>query len=107
MVLNDRKEIDERIYVYPTSAIKHKGKKINYADFLQENENQACLGALKNVGSKINFAQINSIIDTTPYLSDTHKLFLKTIMKERKAKIIDKTFRAEFFKAKHESCQFS
>ncbi len=93
MVLNDQKEIEERIYVFPTSAIQQNGKKINYADFLLETKNEACLKALKNIGSRVNMQIINSIIDSTPYISDTHKQFLKTMITERKSRIIDNAFK--------------
>lgn len=33
---------------------------------------------------------MNSVIEDTPYISDLYKLFLKTMIQERKEKIIDK-----------------
>lgn len=38
---------------------------------------------------KINLDKINEIIDETPYIAEVHKLFIKTIIKERKEKILD------------------
>jgi hypothetical protein len=89
-VLRNEKEIADRIFVFPTSAIQQEGKKINYFQFLMTTENEGCLKALKAVGGKIDLFKINSIIDNTPDISDTHKLFLKTMLKERKEQIIDK-----------------
>ena len=89
-VLNDTKEIEKRIFVFPTSAIQQDGKKINYFQFLMETKNKGCLDALKVIGGRIDLTKIYSVIDETPYISDTHKLFLKTMIKARKERIIDK-----------------
>lgn len=89
-VLSDQKEIDERIYVFPNSALKYNGKKINYAQFLLETENKECLSSLKKIGNRINLCRVNDIIDNTPYISKLHQDFLKTMIKERKEKIIDR-----------------
>lgn len=89
-VLSNQKEIDERVYVFPNSALKNNGKKINYAWFLMETENKECLNSLKKIGSRIELNRINDIIDNTPYISNLHKNFLKIMIKERKEKIIDR-----------------
>jgi hypothetical protein len=38
--------------------------------------------------------KIDAIIEDTPYISDIHKTFLKTMIKERKEQIIDKAVKA-------------
>jgi hypothetical protein len=90
-IIQSRKEMDDRIYVYPTSAIQLDGKKINYAHFLLSTDNEGCIKALKAIGGRIDMRQINSIIDDTPFISDTYKRFLKTMIKERKEHLIDKS----------------
>jgi hypothetical protein len=89
-ILNNREEIEKRLFAFPTSALKIDDKKINYANFLLTTDNQECLNALKEIGGRIDLAKINSIIDDTPYISDTHKQFLKTMIRERKELIIDR-----------------
>ena len=89
-IMMNRDEINKRIYAYPTSAIKHDDVKIKYAMFLMSTDNEACIRALKTIGSCIDMAKINAIIDATPYISDTHKEFLSTMVRERKEHIIDK-----------------
>lgn len=89
-VLENRDEVEQRLFVFPNSALQLDGKKINYAQFLMTTENEGCLGALKVIGSRIDLSKINSVIEDTPYISDLHKLFLKTMIQERKEKIIDK-----------------
>ena len=88
-VMNSSEKMDERLFVFPASALKQDEVKINYAQFLMTTENKGCLNALKVIGSRIDLTQIDSIIDNSPYISDTHKLFLKTMIKERKERIID------------------
>jgi hypothetical protein len=89
-VLNNAKEIEDRLFVFPNSALQIEGKKINYAQFLLKTENIECIKALRVIGGKIDLAIISSVIDNTPFISDTHKLFLKTMVRERKEKIIDR-----------------
>jgi hypothetical protein len=45
---------------------------------------------LRAIGGRIDLATISSVIDNTPFISDTYKLFLKTMIRERKEKIIDR-----------------
>lgn len=89
-VLSNPKEIDERIYVFPNSALKENDRKINYFQFLLETESTECLRALKRIGSRINLDSIDRIIDDTPYISGLHRDFLKTMIRQRKEKIIDR-----------------
>lgn len=89
-VLNSRESIDERLYVFPNSALKQNGVKINYAQFLMKTEYEGCLKAIKTIGGRIDLHKINTIIEDTPYISATHKLFFKTMIKERKEHIIDR-----------------
>lgn len=89
-VLSNPEEINERIYVFPNSALKENDKKINYAQFLLTTKHTECLHALKRIGARIDLVKINGIIDEMPYISQLHKEFLKTMIRQRKEKIIDK-----------------
>ena len=88
-ILDNKDEIEQRVYVFPNSMIKKDGKKINYFDFISSLEYIDCTEALVRISKKIDMAAINSIIDKTPYIGSTQKLFYKTMLKERKEKIID------------------
>lgn len=87
--LNDSREMDLRIFAIPLSGIKISGKKINYFDFISSLENDDCNAALKRIVPKINMDAIHSIIDTTPYITDLQKEFYKTMLVERKKRILD------------------
>ena len=91
-IINDEAEIDARIFVFPTSALKIKDKKINYFEFISNLENEDCNKALLRIFPKINLEEINSIIDKTPFISDIRKEFYKKIINMRYTKILKYSF---------------
>lgn len=72
------------------SAIQVKNKGINYYNFLTQTDNADCLSSLKKITARIDLEKINKMIMKIPYISDTHKKFISTILKERKGKILEK-----------------
>lgn len=89
MILSNRDEINTRVYNFPTSAIKIDDKKINYFDYLTNTDNPDCISAIKKIVPLIDLAKIFAFIDGIEILSDIQKKFYKTIIKERKEKILD------------------
>ena len=87
-VLKSQEEIDQRIYVFPPSALKMNGKKLNYHDFLEETNNQACLRSLKSVFEKIDHSKIENIGEDCP-ISAVRKTFYLTMIHERAEKILN------------------
>lgn len=87
--LNDPKERDLRIFSIPLSGIRLNGQKIKYFDFLSSLEYEDCNEALKRILPKIDINKISEIIDETPYITDLQKRFYKTMLIERKKKILD------------------
>ena len=92
-VLNDKKERDFRIYEIPLSAIYENGKKIRYYDYISSLKNKKCNLALKRITPRLDMQKINKLIDDTPCISDLQKSFYKTMLKERKEKILDKSLK--------------
>lgn len=88
-VLSDKTERERRIFTYPTSAIKHEEKKINYFEFISNHENSNCTQALLQIVERLDMNKINEIIELTPYIEDKQKTFYKTMILERKVKILD------------------
>ena len=88
-ILNDPKEIEARIYVFPNSILKINDKKINYFNYISSLENKDCNEGLKRIGRRIDLDEINKIIDEVEGISDIRKEFYKTMLKLRKEKIID------------------
>ena len=91
-VLDDPAERDLRTFQIPTSGIKQNGQKINYFDFISGLSEPDCNKALKRILPRIDMQQINELIDNTPYITDLQKQFYKTMLSERKEKILDKSF---------------
>lgn len=91
-IINDDKEIDTRIYVFPTSSIKENDMKINYFEYISSLKNEDCNSALKRIVPLVNLEEINDIIDSTPVISDIRKDFYKKMIKERYYKILKFSF---------------
>lgn len=87
--LKNKAEQDLRVFSIPLSGIKIDNSKINYFDFISSLQNKDCNKALKRILPRINMAEINNIIDKTPYITDLQKTFYKTMLAQRKEKILD------------------
>lgn len=87
--LENKAEQDLRIFSIPLSGIKIGNSKINYFNFISSLQNKDCNKALKRILPKINMTEINHIIDETPYITDLQKTFYKTMLSQRKEKILD------------------
>lgn len=87
-ILADRNEIEQRIYVFPNSALKVDGKKINYFDFLMQTEDALILQCILDVVDRIDLRAIFAVIDSTPFISEVRKRFYKTMLSERYDKIL-------------------
>lgn len=82
-IIDDENEMEARVYIFPTSALKYNDKKINYFIFISGLENEECNNALLRIFPKINMETIYKIIDETPYISEIRKKFYKKILKLR------------------------
>ncbi len=82
-IINDKSEMEARVFVFPTSAIKINDKKINYFEYISSLQNEDCNQALLRIFPKINMQEIYSIIDTTPFISEIRKEFYKKIINMR------------------------
>ncbi len=91
-VLTDENEMNLRIYEIPLSGIKINGKKINYHDFIFSLESTDCNSALKRIMPRIDMQKISRMIDETPFITELQKDFYKTVLVQRKEKILDASF---------------
>ena len=90
--INDEDETNARVYVFPTSALKEEGKKINYFEYISSLKNEDCNSAIMRIVPLIDLNKINNIIEQTPEISEIRKEFYKKIIKERYEKILLKTY---------------
>lgn len=87
--LDDPAELEIRVFERPLSGIKTNGQKIQYFKFISSLENNDCNKALKRILPKIDMDKIYKIVDETPFISDLQKNFYKTMLRERKERILD------------------
>ena len=87
--LTDPDELKIRIFERPLSGIKINGQKIQYFNFISSLENADCNKALERILPKVDVNKINKIVDETPFISNLQKKFYKTMLKERKERILD------------------
>ena len=86
--INDKTEMDARVYVFPTSALKLDGKKINYFNYINSLENEECNQALLRIFPKIDLKIISKIVDETQDISKIRKEFYKKIIELRYENIL-------------------
>ena len=88
-ILNDRDEINLRLYVRPDSAIHKNGRRLPYLEFLSSDEVHDCTLALKRISSRINMDCVADIVERCEGLEDIQKEFYLTMLTERKERILD------------------
>lgn len=82
-IIDNDNEMEARVYIFPTSALKYNDKKINYFSWISGLENEDCNQALLRIFPRIDLEKINAIIDETPCISNIRKAFYKKILKMR------------------------
>ncbi len=87
-IINNKEEMEARVFVFPTSALKINDKKINYFDYISSLKNEDCNKALLRIFPKIDMEKINNIVDSTPLISNIRKEFYKKILNMRYEKIL-------------------
>ena len=102
--LDDPAEREVRIFERPLSGIKINGQKIQYFKFISSLENKDCNAALKRIIPRIDMNKIYQIIEDTPFISNLQKDFYKTMLNERKERILDYSYQM-LIKPKHAPAQ--
>jgi len=92
-VLSSEEEIDQRIYRFPTSHIKVKNRKSSYFEVISSLQFEACNDALKRIVPRIDFNQINTLIDEAEGISEVRKRFYKVMLQQRYEKILMYAYR--------------
>ena len=89
LVLEDENERNLRIFEMPTSAIMLNGRRVKYFDFISSLQNEDCNAALRRIAPRVDLVKINALVDETPALTDLQRQFYKTMLAERKRKLLD------------------
>ena len=88
-ILNNKNELNHRVFDIPLSAITYNGKKINYFKFLSSGEFEDCNKALIKITERIDMEKVFEIIDNTETITEIQNTFYKTMLSERKKRILD------------------
>ena len=87
--LEDEREMQSRIYVFPGSMLKIDGHKINYHDFITQSDNADLQAALARLLPRINALDFESLVNDTPYLVDLQREFLIRYLQQRRELIFE------------------
>lgn len=87
-IILSEEETCRRIYDFPTSQIKYRGKKSSYYDIISSLEFEECNNALKRIVSRTNMKEIDSIVENTPYITDIQESFYRHMLNERYRRIL-------------------
>ena len=85
----NKNELNHRVFDIPLSAITYNGKKINYFKFLSAGKFEECNRALEKIVNRIKMDKVFEIIDNTETITEIQKKFYKTMLTERKKRILD------------------
>ncbi|MDO4445214.1 MAG: HipA domain-containing protein [Bacillota bacterium] len=91
-VLRNQEEIDMRIYKFPTSQVKYKGKKSSYYEIISSLAFEECNHALVRIVERTDFDKINKLIESVENISEQRKKFYKIILQQRYEKILLKSY---------------
>ena len=87
-VLCDQEEMDRRIYQFPTSQVKYRGRKSSYYEIISSLEFEECNKALIRITERVEQEKICRLVDSTEGISDLRKEFYKRILEQRFEKIL-------------------
>lgn len=88
IIIESSEQIDLRVYKFPTSQIKLNNEKSSYYDVISSLQFEEMNNALKRIYPLISLDKINALIDDIDIISNIHKEFYKTMIKNRYEKII-------------------
>ena len=91
-IMKSEVETDKRIYKFPTSQIKLNGRKSSYFEVINSLQFEECNEALRYVVAKLDMNKAEKLINETPLISGTQRLFYKHILTAIYDKILLSSF---------------
>ena len=91
-ILNNKAEVNNRIYNRPTSTIMEDEKRINYYDYISSLKSEDCNKSVLKIVPKIDMNKIKKEIDNMPIISDIRKQFYKILLNGRYDIILKRTY---------------
>lgn len=91
-VIASKAETEKRVFSFPTSQIKLNGQKSSYFEVIHSCLYLECNNALEAVYNRLDMQSIEDLINETPFISETHKLFYKHMLTMRYELIIQESY---------------
>ena len=91
-IMKSEVETDKMIYKFPTSQVKLNGRKSSYFEVINSLQFEECNEALRCVIAKLDMTQVEKLINETPLILETQRLFYKHILTARYNKILLSSF---------------
>ena len=90
-IINDKSEMESRVFVFPSSTLKINAKKINYFEYISSLQNEDCNQSLLKMFHKINMQKIYSAYPNTERIIGNLPQDWQNIIKNKKGEkeIID------------------
>ena len=88
-IIDSEDETDRRVFTFPTSQIRLRGRKSSYYEVINSLEFPECSRALDYVYEKLDMEKIVKIVDETPMLSEMQRRFYKHMRWARYKKILE------------------
>ena len=88
-VLNDPRQRDAYVFSKPTTAIKLDGAHLSFYEFFQRVDSPHLDDALRRMVPRLDGDALGALVDETPYIGEVEKAFYKTILVERKRRLLD------------------
>lgn len=92
-IIDDMNEIDKRVYDFPTSQIKLRGKKTSYYKVISSLQFKECNRSLSRIYGRINLKDLYALVDDVDCISQIHSQFYKVMLKNRYEKIIENSYK--------------
>ncbi len=94
-IIISQEETEKRVFTFPTSQIKLRGKKSSYYEVIHSLEFEECNKALVDVYKRISIEKICLFIDNdVVFITELQKNFYKHMIKNRFEKIIKSSYEA-------------
>lgn len=87
-IMSSEEETNQRIYKFPTSQVKLNGNKSSYYEVINSFLFEECNASVITIYEKYSQEKVNGLIDSTPFITETHKQFYKYMLDQRFKKII-------------------
>ena len=92
-IISSEQMTNERIYKFPTSQVKLNGEKSSYSAVINSLQYKECNKATVKICEKYNQKDVDKLVDSTEFTTETQKQFYKYMLRQRFDKILLPAYR--------------